>query len=66
MSLPKNFNKLTNDEQLKVVMQHIAYHQIELDKMKKISRKLVMTNVSVKVDEREDDTRLKDVETKNK
>ena len=63
--LPKNFNKLTNDEQLTIVMKRINFHQNELEKLKKISRKLVTSNVSIKVEEREDDTRLKDTHTKD-
>lgn len=63
MRLQRNFNNLSNDEQLHIIMEHIKYHEVELAKLKKISRKLVMSNVSIKVEERPDE--FKEVEIKN-
>ena len=65
MRLPSGFNKMDNDEQRAFIVQEMQRAYEYIDRLKKISQKLGKINSPIKVDEREDSTRLKDTHTKD-
>jgi hypothetical protein len=65
MRLPKNFNELTSDQQRDIVASEIKKASSYLSKLQILSRKLVLSNSFVKVEERPDDSLLKDTHIKD-
>ena len=59
MKLPKNWNKLTNDEQLTWVSHKLQEVRNEERELSEMLRRLVLSPVSIKVEERPDVEQLK-------